>query len=277
MPIIAITREMGSLGKDVARGLGDALGLPVIYHEVIDHLADRMRVRKSHVIRLLDGSAGLLERLTADKTSLSIYTADEIYGIAASCSDKGGAIIRGWGATHLLREIAHVVCVRVCAPFELRKTRMMARLASDDEARVAEEIRINDEAHSAIMRRHFGVQWTEPEQYDLVLNTKRVSVDGCVDEVLTLTRSPQFEETERSRAKLADLALAARVRAALRRAPETREARVQVSSASGRITLSGASSTDEMLAFVEVASAVPGVRELAYRTNPGEEVRPRFH
>ena len=39
MPIIAITREMGSLGKDVARGLGEALGLPVIYHEVIDHLA----------------------------------------------------------------------------------------------------------------------------------------------------------------------------------------------------------------------------------------------
>ena len=26
MPIIAITREMGSLGKDVARGLGEELG-----------------------------------------------------------------------------------------------------------------------------------------------------------------------------------------------------------------------------------------------------------
>jgi len=277
MPIIAITREMGSLGKDVARGLGEALGLPVIYHEVIDHLADRLRVRKSHVIRLLDGSAGLLERLTADKTSLALYTADEVYGLAASCTDKGGAIIRGWGATHLLRDIAHVVCVRVCAPFELRKTRMMERLASDDGERVAEEIRANDEAHSAIMRRHFGVQWTEPEHYDVVLNTKRVSVDGCVSEVLTLARSPQFEETERSRARLADLALAARVRAALRRAPETREARVQVSSAGGRITLSGASSTDEMLAFVEVASAVPGVRDVAYRTHPGEELRPRFH
>jgi cytidylate kinase len=277
MPIIAITREMGSLGKDVARGLGEALGLPVIYHEVIDHLADRMRVRKSHVIRLLDGSAGLLERLTADQTSLSIYTADEIYGIAASCTNKGGAIIRGWGATHLLREIPHVVCVRVCAPFELRKRRMMERLASDDEERVAEEIRINDEAHGAIMRRHFGVQWTEPEHYDVVFNTKRVSVEECAHEVLALARAPQFEETEPARAKLADLALAARVRAALRRAPETREARVQVSSASGRITLSGASSTDEMLAFVEVASAVPGVRDVAYRTNPGEEVRPRFH
>lgn len=274
MPIIAITREMGSLGKDVARELGAELKVPVVYHEVIDHLADRMRVRKSHVIRLLDGSAGLLERLTADKTSLSIFTADEIIGIAA----RGpGAVIRGWGATHLLREVAHAVCVRVCAPFETRKRRMMERLNTDDDAQVAEEIRTNDEAHSAIMRRHFNLQWTDSEHYDLVLNTKRVTVDECVGEVLALVRSPQFVETERSRVKLQDQALAASVRAALRRAPETREAKVAVSSEAGRVTLSGAGSTDEMLAFVEVASAVPGVRDVAYRTHPGEELRPRFH
>src|SRR2546423_10220362 len=155
MPIIAITREMGSLGKDVARGLGEELGLPVIYHEVIDHLADRMRVRKSHVIRLLDGSAGLLERMTADKTSLSIFTADEIFGIAA----KGGAIIRGWGATHLLREIPHVVCVRVCASFDLRKQRMMYRLNSSDDQLVTDEILINVQVHTAIIRGHLCVQW----------------------------------------------------------------------------------------------------------------------
>jgi cytidylate kinase len=274
MPIIAITREMGSLGKDVARGLGEALGLPVIYHEVIDQLADKMRLRKSHVIRLLDGSAGLLERLTADKTSLSIFTADEIFGVAAQGK---GAVIRGWGATHLLREVPHAVCVRVCAPFELRKRRMMERLNCQDDEQVAEEIRNNDEAHTAIMRRNFDLRWTDPEHYDLVLNTKRVTVDECVSEVLALTRSPQFVETERARQKLDDLALAARVRSALRRAPETREARVLVSSDGGRVTLSGAGSTDEMLAFVEVASAVPGVQDVAYRTNPGEEVRPRFH
>ena len=263
MPIIAITREMGSLGKDVARGLGEALGLPVIYHEVIDQLADRMRVRKSHVIRLLDGSAGLIERLTADKTSLSLFTADEVFSLAAQ---GRGAIIRGWGATHLLREVPHAVCVRICAPFEVRKARMVERLGADDPELVAEEIRTNDEAHSAIMRRHFDLQWTDSENYDLVLNTKRVRVDECVSEVLALVRSPQFVETEATRQKLDDLALAARVRAALRRAPETREARVGVSAQEGRVALSGAGSTDEMLAFVEVVSAVPGVRDVAYRT-----------
>jgi cytidylate kinase len=273
MPIIAITREMGSLGKDVAQGLGEALGLPVIYHEVVDCLADRMRVRKSHVIRLLEGGASLLERLSADKTSLALFSAEEILTIAT----KGGAVIRGWGATHLLREVPHAVCVRVCAPFEVRKRRMMERLGADDEARIAEEIRVNDEAHGAIMRRNFGLQWTDPEHYDVVLNTQRVNIDECVDELLALSRAPQFEETERSRQKLGDLALAARVRTALRRTPETRNARVQVAAEAGRVMLCGAADTDGMLAFVEVAAAVPGVRDVGYRSHPGEEIRPRFH
>src|SRR5260221_5274512 len=94
MALVGITGEMGSLGKDVASGLAEALGVPLVYHEVIDHLADRMRVRKSHVIRLLDGSAGLVERLTADKTSLSIFSADEIVNLALQGK---GAVIRGWG------------------------------------------------------------------------------------------------------------------------------------------------------------------------------------
>ena len=213
MPLIAITREMGSLGKDVARGLGDALGLPVVYHEVIDSLADRMRVRKSHVIRLLDGSAGLLERLTPDKTSLSIFTADEIFSIAAL---GRGAIIRGWGATQLLREVPHAVCVRVCAPFEVRQRRMMERVGSDDRELVAEEIRNNDEAHAAIVRRHFDVSWGDAEHYDLVVNTARVRVEECVFKILSLVRSPQFAETEATRRKLYDLTLAARERAAQR-------------------------------------------------------------
>ena len=271
MSVIAITREMGSLGKEVAAGLGEALGVPVIYHEVIDELADRMRLRKSHVIRLLDGRAGLLERLTADKTSLSIFTADEIIGFA---SRGTGAVIRGWGASHLLRDVPHVVCVRVCAPFQVRKRRMMERLNTDDAAKVSDEIQANDEAHTAIMRRHFGLQWTDPENYDLVLNTERVNVEKCVDELLRLVRSAEFAETLESRQQIEDIALAARVRAALRLAPETRQRKVKVKAKSGRVTLAGAGEIrNEVLALIEVASTVPGVCDVAYRVkapgNPG--------
>jgi cytidylate kinase len=273
MPVIAITREMGSLGKDVAAGLGEQLGLPVIYHEVIDHLADRMRVRRSHVVNLLDGKAGLLERLTADQTSLFIHSADEII---AKALEGRGAVIRGWGATHLLRDIQHVVTVRVCAPLPVRRQRMLERLNTTDAAQVAEEIHRNDEAHTAIVKRHYGLQWTDPEHYDLVLNTERISVEECIDEVLGIVRSPKFSETEASRTKLQDLALAARVWAALRRSAETRDTKATLAASAGVISVSGCS-TEEMLRIVEIAVAVPGVRDVKYKPRDPDDLRPKFH
>lgn len=262
MPIVAITREMGSLGKDVAAGLGQRLGLPIYYHEVVDNLADRMRVRKSHVIRLLDGKAGLLERLTADKTSLAIFSADEIFDLALQGE---GAVVRGWGATHLLRDVPHAICVRVCAPRELRTRRMMQRLDTTDQDAVSVEIHCNDEAHTAIMRRNFGLQWTDPENYDVVFNTERVRVDECIDEVTRLVRSEVFAETEQSRRQLEDLALAARVRAALRLSPLTRDTKMSITAKAGRVTVAGEVGTDVLLAVAEVVSGVPGVVDFDYR------------
>ncbi len=79
MPMIAMTREMGSLGKDVAAGVAARSGKRVVYHEIIEPIASKMRLRKSHVERFLDGKSGIWERLTTDKTSLSIFTADETF------------------------------------------------------------------------------------------------------------------------------------------------------------------------------------------------------
>ena len=273
MALVAITREMGSLGKDVASGLAEALGVQLVYHEVIDHLADRMRVRKSHVIRLLDGSANLFERLTADKTSLSIFTADEIVNLALQ---GNGAVIRGWGATHLLREVPHAVCVRICAPFELRKKRMMDRTHSTDEDKIADEIRQNDEAHTAIMRRNFGVQWTDSEHYDLVLNTQRVSVKECVDEVIGLVKSSEFAETDASRQRLQDLAVAWHIKAALRLSPRTRDLRVSVSARDGRVILAGLLDTTEQRTAVNEVAAQAGAKDIEDQLRTADAVRPRF-
>lgn len=272
MALVAMTREMGSLGKDVATQLAQALGTTVIQHEIIDLLADKMRVRKSHVVRLLDGHAGILERLTADKTSLSIYTADETYQLALR---PEGAVIRGWGATHLLRSVPHAVCVRVCAPAEVRVKRMKERLNTDDEEFVGNEIRLSDEAHGAIMRRHFGINWQEPEHYDLTLNTERVGIAECADQILRMTADPAFAETVQSRGRLRNLSLAAHVRAALRADSRTRNLRLGIDADGGKVTLSGiALPGEDARIAAEVAESVPGVREVVDAVRSADSARP---
>ena len=80
-----------------------------------------------------------------------------------------------------------------------------------------------------------------------------------------MVKSPAFAETEQSHQQLQDLALAARVRAALRMSPLTRDIRISISASAGRVTLAGEVSTDALLVIVEVVAAVPGVGDFDYR------------
>jgi cytidylate kinase len=261
MPLIAMTREIGALSKEVAQGVADALGIPVVHHEIIEPLADKMRLRKSHVIKLLEGEPSFFDRLTADLTSLSIYTAEETFALAA----KGdGAILLSWGAAHLLRPVAHVLCVRVCAPKALRVARLMERMGTSDERLVRHEVESSDEAHAAIVRRHFGVDWWDAAQYDLALNTERLPTEECVQTLLHYSRHPQFQETPESRARFENLYLEARVRSALRQDPRTRTVAIGVSADGGRLRLEGVVDTHtERHDTEEVAAAVPGVEAVS--------------
>ena len=263
MPVVAMTREMGSLGKDVAERLSQRLGKPLVHHEMIGPLADKLRLRKSHVVRFLEGRAGVWERLTTDMTSLSIYTADETLRLIES---GAVGVLRGWGAAHLLRPVGHVLTVRVCAPFATRVERMMSRLDTDDRALVESEVRLSEEAHAAITRRHFGVDWQQPEHYDLVLNTERLTVEACVDEISRVLEQPAFRETPESMRTFADLALQTHVRAALRHDPRTAKMNIGVTASDGRVTLGGVLDPGLLEEdALEVAQQVPGAIEVESR------------
>jgi cytidylate kinase len=246
---------MATLGSDVALGVCEALGLEMVRHEVGDNVAGRMHVKKSLIRRLREGKAGPFERWSADEKSISIFTAEEIYDLAV----KGNVLIRGWGATMLLRSVAHAPCVRVCAPMEVRVQRLMARLETDDEKLARHEIQVDDHARASRMSEHFGVQWGDPQLYDLTLNTERIPVPTCVDMVVGLARSDAFSETPESRRHLADLALSSRARAALKANPATADISVHVEAQAGRIILRGIVANDREHGLChEVVGAIAG-------------------
>ena len=259
MPVVALTQEMGSLSKDVAKALARDLGLTTMRHEVVDHVASKMLVSRSLIKRLREGKAGTIERLTADREGIAIYSAEEVLEIAA----RGNVVLRGWGATCLLRAVPHVVCVRVTRPFAKRVEWLLAHLDTDDAEFAAAEIRRSDQAHAARMHAQFGVTWGDPLLYDLVLNTERISVESCVQQIRALMERPEFSETEASRALLQGLALQARVRAALKADERTHDVNVVIESTAGRVALRGILATaEELAATTQVAATAPGVTDI---------------
>ena len=204
MTVITMTREMGSLGKDVAAGVAQLMGLEVVHHELVERdVAERMQLEESDVHRFLEGTPSLLERWKIDQHKLSKYTAEQIYDLA----NQGNVIIRGWGAAALLRKVPHIPSVRVCAPLEFRVRVMQERLGLDDAQHALREIERNDAAHTRVMHRFLRNDRENSLNYDLVLNTERLSISDCVKQVALLAKSAVFEATDKSQQILTDLIL----------------------------------------------------------------------
>ncbi|MFK7862581.1 MAG: cytidylate kinase family protein [Granulosicoccus sp.] len=212
MPVIAMTREMGSKGKDIAIGLSDKLNIPLVHHNLVEQgVSAGLDVVESDVHRHLEGRTSLLDRWKILGKKLSNLTACEVLQLA----EKGNVIIRGWGSTYLLRSVDHVMRVRVCAPLHCRVQTMMQRLDTSDEKKARQEIQTNDLAHERILKRLVRADWQDPLLYDLVINTERVPVDEGIALIEHTLQLPSFRETSASRTHLMRLRIESQLKAAL--------------------------------------------------------------
>lgn len=264
MPVLAMTREMGSGGREVAHRVADQVGLTLILHELVEHdLAEHLHVPDSTIHHRLEGGAKLRERLQVGSKRLARYTAEEILDLA----NRGNVLIRGWGASVILRDVPHVARVRVCASKEIRERTVMERSGLDRTA-VRREIERNDAAHKRTLQAAYGVDPEDPALYDLVLNTDRTSIETCVKLICDLIASPEFQETEASRAILNDKTLEAHIRIKLREHFTTGMGvtGIEATVNGGKVSLAG---TAIHSALAEDASKivheVPGVKEVVNR------------
>jgi cytidylate kinase len=259
MAVIAMTREMATRGSEVAAALANQLGLAVIHPEIVEHdIAERAGMPESEVHRFLEGETSLLERWTLDRKRMSQYTAQEILELAA----KGNVLIRGWGATYLLKSVPHVICVRICAPMHFRERVLIERLGVGIATNARREIERSDAAHNGTMQRLFGIDWEDPSLYAIVLNTARVPVADCVEHIVRLAESSTFQETTRSRNVLMDLVILYRARAAMdqRFGAKSIQNCFDVHVFSGKVLLTGATTDEQMIVdAVRLLQGVEGV------------------
>lgn len=153
------------------------------------------------------------ERWKIDSKRLSRFTAVDILELAT----RGNVLIRGWGAAQLLRDVPHVICVRICAPMSKRVDEMKRRLGLDRADLARREIERSDDAHARTVQRRFQVDWKDPTEYDLVINTGYVPIDAGVALLQQLAKSGAYEPDAASRGMLQDKLVEARVQMILDR------------------------------------------------------------
>ena len=263
MPVITMTREMGSLGVRVAQHVSERLKLKLVYHELVQNVAGAANVGTSAVVKYLEGKGGgFLGELFGQSRRLGLGTQQEILELAK----QGNVLIRGWGANFALVGVPGVCRVRVCAPMEQRVQNMMKRMDSVDASHWQGEIEESDKLHATSIARIYGVEnWLDPTNYDLVLDTSLQTVEECADEiVLHVSQDPLVDRTAMRNAT-DDSLLAARVRYGLFNEGGVGGERICVPAVKGTLILEGIVTSEavrkRIVDFVSKHKGVKGVHD----------------
>ena len=188
--IVTIGREHGSNGHDIARALAAEIGYVCYDKEIVDTAAENSEFsreilnsydekRVSPYIVPVPHYLGLNESFR-----LNMQVAAAQFDAIRSLADKGNCIFVGRCADYVLRSRGDLLRVFIMADEEYRvKTMMKRQDLSENEARKL--IRQVDKDRASYYRYYTDQIWGERENFDLILNSAKIGVEGCVKMIRT--------------------------------------------------------------------------------------------
>jgi len=130
------------------------------------------------------------------------------------CFRQDNIVYHGLAGHFFVSGISHVLKVRILAEIEDRvKEEMQREGISREEA--LNIIKKDDEHRRRWSRDLYGIDTWDASLYDLVLHVRNLTVEDAAELIVQTARLPQFAPTQESRKAMEDLALAAKVKAAL--------------------------------------------------------------
>lgn len=178
MTVIAITHETGTLGSGLAVMLARHFGLAyagkgALENRVVERLTET-RAAYGGAVRanvLFDDLASVTD------LTLSRHAADAVAEFAA----YGNIVLRGWGATNILRTAPHVLRIRFVAPMSFRREVLAATCRGQSHRDFCQMISDSDRMLSTNQEPIFGPGWRFATSYDLVLRSHQLTLKQVTD------------------------------------------------------------------------------------------------
>ena len=207
--IVTVSREFGAGGGDFAARLGERLGWPVLDHEILHRVAERLRMDDDTVARFDEHPPGLLARIASvlvipqpevyefppvegvpDHDTIARATAAAILAAAAAPP----LVVVGHGSQCLLAGRPDTLHVFLHAPVAPRVARLAQRLRVNAVA-APQLMRHADRERGEYVRRYHHRDWRDPSLYDLQFGTGTIPVADAVAIVEQLVRGREAGAT----------------------------------------------------------------------------------
>ncbi|ADK83692.1 conserved hypothetical protein [Desulfarculus baarsii DSM 2075] len=242
MPIIAISSDSPQQETLAARGVADSLGYALVGREILGQIAAEHGVSEKDLLRALDEPPGFFAMRARQRQALLTH-------VRAACLERLSAdnvVCVGLGAHAYLAGVSHALRVRLLA-------------GPGDGQGQDKPDRRQQERRRRLSLEAFGLDDTDPDNYDMVLSLASLEPAQAVAIIAEAAGYPKFQAMTYSRKCLADKALAAKVRQRL--LAKFPEAKVDVSDGGVvvRVAAIGRGQRKKQLAVRELASQAPGV------------------
>ena len=198
-PIITISRQMGSNGRNLAEEIAEELGMDIFDREIIQSVADSIHMSERVVATLDERMPSSLENwIQILKTTRYLWPdkyRTHLTKVIGTIVEHGNAVIIGRGAQHLV-PADEVLRIRFVAPMPFRiETIVEQENVSPEEA---EHMITKREADSrAYIREHFHVDIDDPTYYDLIINTQYINQESILDMVKLSLKYKQYPSRRR--------------------------------------------------------------------------------
>jgi cytidylate kinase len=183
---ITISREPGSGGSVVAKKLAAKLDFRVFHQEVLIEIAKRADVSDKLLATLDEKGLNVLEdcitALVYDRHLWPDEYLKHLMKVIGAIGKHGSAIIVGRGANFVVPP-QNRLRLRIVAPQNVRIANVARAFDVKTEEARRHIIRTESDRR-AFIRKYFNADITDPNNYDIVINTGALEIDKAVEAVI---------------------------------------------------------------------------------------------
>ncbi len=256
MPIITMSRQMGTGAHQVARDLAKRLKYTLVDGDKIAELAPRYGLTRETLERVDEKPP--VYSTAEDRQQAARLNTIEL--ILLDCAKQGNVILYGRGGQDLLSGLRNVLRVRFIAPFEERIERYAESEWMDPDL-AREIIRKSDHQRGGFIHYYFDRDWNDPLGYDLLFNTSQLSGAAIVESIVAAARDAELAQADQDAdGLLDDMILRKKVETALLLSDKVEYLHFRVLAENGFISVSGhVHSEQERSHVLSIIGTVPGV------------------
>lgn len=185
--IITISRQYGSGGRIIGKKLADEMGIPFYDNELINLAAEKTGLSKECFKEAESVSTGnlllSLTTLTPTVDSYGLPLNEKIFLVQSQVikevAEQGSCVIVGRSADYVLSENPNCINVFIHAELEDRVKRAV-ELYGLDAKNVESAVLKTDKKRAGYYNYFTGRKWGKLENYDLSINTSKISLDDVV-------------------------------------------------------------------------------------------------